>query len=80
MSIITHRFRANITGNREMDYHSISLPAIPGVVLCSDRQETAPTAPAIRMVRRKPTGCSIFKPSPYAIIRAALVEIAEDRA
>jgi hypothetical protein len=75
---VTHRFRANATGNREIDYQSISLPHIPGVVLCSDRQETAPTAPAIRMVKRKPTGCTIFKPSRYAIIRAALVDIAED--
>lgn len=80
MSIIQHRLRANLTGEREIDYHRISLPEIPGVSLCTDRHETAPTAPAIRMVKRKPMGCAIFKPSPYAVVRAALVDIAEDRA
>lgn len=80
MTIITHRFRANLTGDRDVDYSNISLPAIPGVDISCDRRETAPTAPMICTTKRKPTGCAIHRPSAYAVLRAALVAIAEDRA
>lgn len=79
MNIATHRFRRNATGDRDIDYASISLPNGLGVDLSSARDETAPTAPAIRVAKRKPAGCAVRKPPPYDVVRAVLVELAEGR-
>ena len=80
MNITTHRFRVHLHGDRDEDYRRISLPAIPGVTLNTDRRETEPATPTIKATKRKPSGAAVRGPSPYDVFRAALVDIEEDRA
>ena len=54
----------------------VSLPAVPGVTVTSDRAETDPKQPVIRgKIKRQP--CKV---TPYAIVRAAIIDVAEGRA
>lgn len=80
MNITTHRIRIHLFGDRKEDYGHISLPAIPGVTLDTDRHETAPATPAIKAVKRKPSGAAVRALSAYTVLRNILVDIAEDRA
>ena len=59
MTTMTHAIRRHYRPGHDDwsdGWHNITLPAVPGVALASDRLETAPTLPTIRTPRRKPCG------------------------
>ena len=72
-----HLIRQRITdGNHNETHARITLPDIPGVVVTNDRSETDPRSKTIRgKTKRQPC-----KSTPYALVRAALIDIAEGRA
>lgn len=79
MSNITHRVCKSGIGGIEPIFVRITLPAMPGAEISKDRSETTPKELPIRYTKRRPTGAAVRKPSPYAVLRAVLVEIAEDQ-
>lgn len=71
-----HHVRAQYTDNGNLPFAAITLPDVPGVTITTDRSDTAPTQRTIRgKVKRQP--CKV---TPYAMVKAALIDLAEGRA
>ena len=67
---------------KSQDAHGSRIPPrptlahVPGVTVTTDRSNTAPTLPVIRgKIKRQP--CKV---TPYAMVKAALIDLAEGRA
>ncbi len=74
MNRTTHIVRTCFTDMGNV-HAAVTLPAVPGVTVTSDRSDTAPRTKTIRCkVKRQP--CKV---TPYAMVKAALIDIAEGR-
>jgi len=74
----SHTLRKNHAGDRATyDYVTVSLPAIPGVLIDGDRSETDPSLRVIRGKRRPAHGGALSQLARYRVemFRAALIEV-----
>ena len=75
----SHTLRKNYAGDSiTHDYVTVSLPAVPGVLIDGDRRETDPSLRVIRGKRRPAHGAALSQLARYRVemFRAALIEVA----
>jgi len=75
----SHTLRKNHAGDRATyDYVTVSLPAVPGVLISGDRSETDPSLRVIRGKRRPAHGAALSQLVRYRVemFRQALIEVA----